>query len=47
MGGPETVAARFNEFIAAGARHVIATFPDAGRNDVYELLARDVKPLLG
>ena len=47
IGGPETVAARFNEFVAAGARHVIATFPDAGRDGVYELLARDVKPLLG
>ena len=46
-GGPETVAARFNEFVAAGARHVIATFPDAGKDGVYELLANDVKPLLG
>lgn len=47
VGGPETVAARFNEFVEAGARHVIATFPDAGKDEVYELLATQVKPLLG
>jgi alkanesulfonate monooxygenase SsuD/methylene tetrahydromethanopterin reductase-like flavin-dependent oxidoreductase (luciferase family) len=46
VGGPETVAARINEFVEAGARHVIATFSDPGRAGVYELLAQRVKPLL-
>jgi alkanesulfonate monooxygenase SsuD/methylene tetrahydromethanopterin reductase-like flavin-dependent oxidoreductase (luciferase family) len=46
VGGPETVAARLDGFIEAGARHVIATFPDPGRAGVYELLAERVKPAL-
>jgi alkanesulfonate monooxygenase SsuD/methylene tetrahydromethanopterin reductase-like flavin-dependent oxidoreductase (luciferase family) len=46
VGGPETVGARMREFVDAGARHVVATFPDPGREGVYELLAERVKPLL-
>ena len=46
VGGPETVASRLSGFVDAGARHVICTFPDPSRPEVYELLAREVKPRL-
>lgn len=46
VGGPATVAGRLQRFIDAGARHVIATFPDPWRAGVYEGLV-DVKGLLG
>ena len=46
VGGPETVADRFGRFVEAGARHLIATFPDPWRPGVYEGLA-EVKASLG
>lgn len=46
VGGPETLARRLGEFIEAGARHLVLTFPDAGTTGSYELLAERVKPLL-
>jgi alkanesulfonate monooxygenase SsuD/methylene tetrahydromethanopterin reductase-like flavin-dependent oxidoreductase (luciferase family) len=46
FGGPETVAGRLQRFVDAGARHVIATFPDPWRDGVYEGLA-EVKSRLG
>ena len=46
VGSPDTVAARFQRYVDGGARHIIATFPDAWRAGVYELLAERVKPRL-
>lgn len=46
VGGPATVADRFLRLADAGARHLIATFPDPWRPGVYELLAEQVKPRL-
>lgn len=46
VGGPETIARRLGEFVLAGARHLVLTFPDAGETGSYELLADQVKPLL-
>ena len=46
VGGPETVAGRLGEIVDAGARHVIATFPDPWRPGVYEHLV-EVKDRLG
>ena len=46
VGGPETVASRLGGFVDAGARHLICTFPDPSRPEVYELLAGEVKPRL-
>lgn len=45
VGGPGTVARRMGEMAAAGARHLIATFPDPWRPGVYEHLV-EVKQLL-
>ena len=47
FGGPETVTSRLQSFVDAGARHLIATFPDPWRPGVYELLAGEIKPRLG
>lgn len=47
VGGPESVAGRLNGFVEAGARHLIATFPDPWREGVYEALAEEVRPRLG
>ncbi|MGH2805901.1 MAG: LLM class flavin-dependent oxidoreductase [Actinomycetota bacterium] len=47
VGGPETVAGRLSEFVEAGARHVVATFPDPGAPGIYELLAERVRPAIG
>jgi alkanesulfonate monooxygenase SsuD/methylene tetrahydromethanopterin reductase-like flavin-dependent oxidoreductase (luciferase family) len=44
VGGPATVARHLREMVAAGARHLVATFPDAWRAGVYELFAREVRP---
>lgn len=46
VGGPETMAGLLGEFVEAGARHLVLTFPDAGTTGSYELLASSVKPLL-
>jgi alkanesulfonate monooxygenase SsuD/methylene tetrahydromethanopterin reductase-like flavin-dependent oxidoreductase (luciferase family) len=45
-GGPERVAAALAERAETGVSHLIVTFPDAARRPVYELLAREVRPLL-
>lgn len=47
VGSPDTVARHLDALIAAGARHLILTFTDAGRVGSYELLAEKVRPLLG
>ena len=47
VGGPETVARHLEGLIDAGARHLVLTFTDAGKEGSYELLAERVKPLLG
>jgi alkanesulfonate monooxygenase SsuD/methylene tetrahydromethanopterin reductase-like flavin-dependent oxidoreductase (luciferase family) len=39
VGGPETVSAHLDKMVQAGARHLIATFPDPWRPGVYEDLA--------
>ncbi|MGH2788122.1 MAG: LLM class flavin-dependent oxidoreductase [Actinomycetota bacterium] len=39
VGGPATVSSRLDELIDAGARHLIATLPDAGIPGSYELFA--------
>ncbi len=44
VGGPDRVAERLRAFVDAGARHVIATFPDPSREGVYEMLAERVRP---
>ena len=46
VGGPSTVAERFRSFVEAGARHLIATFPDPWRPGVYESLV-EIKGRLG
>lgn len=46
VGGPDTVAKRLQRFVDAGARHLIATFPDPSTSNAYELLAQQVKPQL-
>ena len=38
-GGPQDVAEQLSELVAAGARHLIGTFPDARDPEVYELWA--------
>ena len=45
LGSPETVAERMGELVDAGAEHLIAAFPYAGRES-YELLAGPVRKLL-
>jgi alkanesulfonate monooxygenase SsuD/methylene tetrahydromethanopterin reductase-like flavin-dependent oxidoreductase (luciferase family) len=46
VGGPETVTAHMERMVEAGARHMIATFPDPWRPGVYEGLA-EIKARLG
>jgi alkanesulfonate monooxygenase SsuD/methylene tetrahydromethanopterin reductase-like flavin-dependent oxidoreductase (luciferase family) len=46
VGGPETIARHLGEIVEAGARHLVLTFPDAGKTGTYELLAARVKPIL-
>jgi alkanesulfonate monooxygenase SsuD/methylene tetrahydromethanopterin reductase-like flavin-dependent oxidoreductase (luciferase family) len=45
-GAPETVAAKLQRFVDAGARHFVIGFPDAGSPGDYETLAEKVAPLL-
>lgn len=49
LGRPEDVAAKINEFRAAGVRHLIldAVSPQGERHDQIERFAREVRPLLG
>lgn len=47
VGGPETIATRLDALAAAGATHVVLTFPDSARPESFELLARAVAPRLG
>ena len=46
VGGPDVVAERLAELAGAGATHIIATFPDAGKPGGYEVLGA-VKAQLG
>ena len=46
VGSAATVASGLKGFVRAGARHLILSFPDAGRKDAYERLATEVRPLL-
>ncbi|HZA40014.1 MAG TPA: LLM class flavin-dependent oxidoreductase [Actinomycetota bacterium] len=46
VGGPDVVAERLASLAAAGATHIIATFPDAGKPGGYEVLGT-VKKRLG
>ncbi|CAN5664499.1 hypothetical protein BH24ACT26_BH24ACT26_01840 [soil metagenome] len=46
-GGPATVAAHLSGMERAGARHLIVTFPDAGRAGVFERFAEEVRPRIG
>jgi alkanesulfonate monooxygenase SsuD/methylene tetrahydromethanopterin reductase-like flavin-dependent oxidoreductase (luciferase family) len=46
VGGPETVGRALQRFVDAGARHLIASFPDAQDPSVYELFAGPVRKFL-
>jgi alkanesulfonate monooxygenase SsuD/methylene tetrahydromethanopterin reductase-like flavin-dependent oxidoreductase (luciferase family) len=46
VGAPDTVASRLQRFVAAGARHLVIAFPEAGTPGVYESFAEKVVPLL-
>lgn len=46
VGGPETVARYLAGFVAAGAEHLICSFPDASDPRSFELLATEVAPRL-
>ncbi|MDQ3646734.1 MAG: LLM class flavin-dependent oxidoreductase [Actinomycetota bacterium] len=46
VGGPETVARHLSRLVDAGARHLIAAFPDGGDSGSYELLAGPVRAAL-
>lgn len=46
VGGPDIMAARLRDMVAAGAEHLVVAFPDAGDVGPYELLATEVVPLL-
>ena len=46
VGGPDALARHLSAMSAAGASHLIVTFPDAARPDVYERLAQDVRARL-
>jgi alkanesulfonate monooxygenase SsuD/methylene tetrahydromethanopterin reductase-like flavin-dependent oxidoreductase (luciferase family) len=48
VGGPQAIAEQLSGLVAAGARHLIGTFPDARDPEVYELWAdvsRDLRKL--
>ncbi|MDQ3986301.1 MAG: LLM class flavin-dependent oxidoreductase [Actinomycetota bacterium] len=47
VGGPDTVARSLSEFVEAGARHLVCTFPKPATSRSYELLAEKVLPLMG
>jgi alkanesulfonate monooxygenase SsuD/methylene tetrahydromethanopterin reductase-like flavin-dependent oxidoreductase (luciferase family) len=44
---PEETVAHLSGFLAAGARHLVCTIPEAWRPGTYEVLAREVRPALG
>ena len=44
-GGPETIRRGFSRAIEAGATHLIAALPTAGRPGAYEALAEAIAPL--
>lgn len=46
IGGPDTVAGRLARIAAAGATHLVVTFPDAGVIGRYEMFAAEVRPRL-
>ena len=46
VGGPEVVGRALRRFVDAGARHLIASFPDAGDPAVFELFAGRVRAAL-
>jgi alkanesulfonate monooxygenase SsuD/methylene tetrahydromethanopterin reductase-like flavin-dependent oxidoreductase (luciferase family) len=46
VGGPETVAGRLSELVAAGARHLVLTLPNASEPGLFELVGERVKPAL-
>ncbi len=41
---PAAAAATLQSFVAAGARHLVCTYPEPWRPGVYEELAEDVRP---
>jgi alkanesulfonate monooxygenase SsuD/methylene tetrahydromethanopterin reductase-like flavin-dependent oxidoreductase (luciferase family) len=43
VGGPETVARALLEYVSSGARHLVASFPDAQDPETYELWAGPVR----
>jgi alkanesulfonate monooxygenase SsuD/methylene tetrahydromethanopterin reductase-like flavin-dependent oxidoreductase (luciferase family) len=45
-GGPETLAGRLSELVAAGARHLVLTLADPADPGAFELLAERLRPLL-
>ena len=47
VGSPAEVAGELNGFVEAGARHLIAAFPDPWLPGTYESFAAEVRPLLG
>ena len=46
VGAAATVAEGLRAFVDAGARHLVLSFPDAGKKGAYERLAEEVRPLL-
>ena len=46
VGDPSAIAARLADLAAAGAGHLICTFPDAGKPGAYEMLGERVRPAL-
>ena len=45
-GGPETLAGRLSELVAAGARHLVLALADSAEPGAFELLAERLRPLL-
>lgn len=43
-GDPDALAGQLSSFAAAGARHLVCTFSEPWRSEVYEQLGREVKP---
>ncbi len=43
VGGPETVAKAFLAYVESGARHLVASFPNAQNPETYELFAGPVR----
>lgn len=43
----EATASHLSGYVAAGARHLICTYPNAWRPGLYESLAQEVRPLIG